>query len=416
MTTRRGDIPFDDPAFRERIRTGSSSPEGKAPPGRPAASRPYIPAADGKPERNYIPGWDGALELFDPIRLQDQPIPPREWLIEGWMPHRAVTGLWGDGGVGKTLIAQQLATSAATGKPWLGLPVRRCRAIAIFCEDEPGELHRRQHDINQAYGLSFGDLEDLRWSSRVGRDNALMEFDYDHGHLTELFEQIRTEARIFGAELIVLDTLADLFPSNENIRPHVRQFLVGLQRLAMDVNGSILLCAHPSLAGMSSGSGLSGSTGWNNGVRSRLYLGREDGDDGRPSDIRVLTNKKANYAKSGDAIRLHWREGVLSPVEQSTGMLASIEKRSAEQVFVELLSQWEADPLGLSDSPKAGNRYAPAVMCKMPAAQSYRVRDFAQAMERLLARREVVRLTVGAPSNRMTRLALSPKTNSQPPP
>jgi hypothetical protein len=43
-------------------------------------------------------------------------------------------------------------------------------------------------------------------------------------------------------------------------RPNPRGFIVLLKRLASQQKLAVLLIAHPSLAGMSSGSGLSGST------------------------------------------------------------------------------------------------------------------------------------------------------------
>ena len=73
---------------------------------------------------------------------------------------------------------------------------------------------------------------------------------------------------------------------------------------------TILLLGHPSVAGKASGSGYSGSTAWNNAVRSRMYLTRPEEGAG---DERILTRGKANYASSGDetAVRLFFADGVL---------------------------------------------------------------------------------------------------------
>ncbi len=58
------------------------------------------------------------LNVIDPIQLQGRPIPERKWLVPNWIPHRNVTMLGGDGGLGKSLLAMQLLTACATGHPW----------------------------------------------------------------------------------------------------------------------------------------------------------------------------------------------------------------------------------------------------------------------------------------------------------
>ena len=82
------------------------------------------------------------------------------------------------------------------------------------------------------------------------------------------------------------------------------------RRAVINYNATVILLAHPSLSGLSSGSGLSGSTAWENSVRARAYLSREAESD----DIRVLSRKKSNYSDiSGDSdIKLIWENGVLA--------------------------------------------------------------------------------------------------------
>src|SRR5262245_31352317 len=60
------------------------------------------------------------LAVIDPLGWAGKPIPPREWLWPGWIPMRVVTLLSGHGGAGKSLLAQQMLTSGATGALFLG--------------------------------------------------------------------------------------------------------------------------------------------------------------------------------------------------------------------------------------------------------------------------------------------------------
>jgi len=102
-------------------------------------------AAKGKEKDNEQP--QKPMIVVDPRSLQDKLVPERRWIVRDWLPFGYTTALYGDGGTGKTLLAQQLMTSCATGVPWLGMTTMRCPVLGLFCEDDEDELHRRQHAI-----------------------------------------------------------------------------------------------------------------------------------------------------------------------------------------------------------------------------------------------------------------------------
>jgi RecA-family ATPase len=250
--------------------------------------------------------------------------PPRQWLVENWIPERTVSSLYGDGGAGKTLLAQQLAYSMAIGAPWLGIPVKPGKSLCVFCEDERDELHLR-HDaikanLNHTIGNPFGDVH--LWP-RVGHNNLLVTFDTaGRPSETPFFRRVLEEVERLDVDLLILDTAADLFGGNEIVRVQVNYFIKSVCgkaiRLAKERyrNLSVLLLAHPSAAGMASGAGTGGSTGWNAAVRSRLYLTKpENGLD----EERILTRMKANYASSGEETGVHlvFNSGVLTPTSRA---------------------------------------------------------------------------------------------------
>ena len=96
------------------------------------------------------------------------------------------------------------------------------------------------------------------------------------------------------------------------------QFIALLRRLARDSGAAVLLLAHPSVAGKAIGEGTSGSTGWNNSVRSRMYFKNVKKEDTRESadDIRELEVMKANYAKKSEVVRVRWERGVFVRVSE----------------------------------------------------------------------------------------------------
>ncbi len=60
------------------------------------------------------------LRVLDPLQLQDKPVPERRWIVPHWIPHGQTTMLSGEGGIGKTIAAMELATACAAGRPWFG--------------------------------------------------------------------------------------------------------------------------------------------------------------------------------------------------------------------------------------------------------------------------------------------------------
>lgn len=329
------------------------------------------------------------LRIVNPADLEFATVPQREWIVRDWLPVGCTTANYGDGGVGKTLLAQQLMTSCATITPWCGHEVMPCRSFGIFCEDDEAELHRRQDRICDHLGIRLGTLGDMRWISGLGQDNTLATFTADGRMLaTKRYDAIETAAKSHGARLVVLDTAADLFAGNENDRHQVRRFIGLLNRLALEITGAVLLNAHPSRTGLNTGNLDGGSTAWSNSVRSRWSLARPAGDDDnheqQDTAERVLTRRKANYASTGDTIKLRWVNGAFAPVTAAGGITGAIRRAEADAVFLELLDRCDAQGIRVSDSKNAGN-YAPKVFAKRPDAQGYIGKELDAAMARLFA-------------------------------
>lgn len=357
------------------------------------------------------------LRPIEPIKWHGVPIPERQWLVPNWFPWGCVTALYGDGGTGKSLLAQQLLSSVATGVPFLGMPVRRCKALGIFCEDDEGELHRRQDAINRAYDIEFGDLEDMTLLSRTSENNILMTFGADGiGERTPLFDQIVNLAKDIGAQFVVIDTVADTFGGNEIIRTHVQQFLShGLGGLAKALDGVVVTANHPSRGGTDSGRGDGGSTAWSNSVRSRLYLERPSvEDDAEPDEnARILSRKKSNYAKIGDEIRLVFRDGAFvttepTPTDQA-GLFGKLRRDEADRVFLDGFRLMAERGMRVNMYPNTPN-FAPRQMRSIwEPAKGFTERELTDAMKRLVSANKLRINEDGSPSRRRTYLGLGPE-------
>lgn len=314
--------------------------------------------------------------------------PERAWLIDQWIPDGRATLLSGDGGSGKSLIAQQMATCVAIGTPFMGIEIERVRSMYVTCEDDPAELHRRQDGINRALQTDHGLVgSELMLVSRVGEvDNALMRFqDESTPELTKFYWQVIATAQANAARFLVLDNVAHMFGGNENVRLHVAAFCNGLEAMARAIDGAVLFLAHPA----KSGSQYSGSTAWENQVRSRLFMQRPKADEGLADpDVRTLTRSKSNYAATGAMIEMRWQDWGFVPSnadrEDWRAAMANNAQANAENDrFVELLRIRTGQGLRVSAKRQAPN-YAPRVFEAMPSAKRMKAEQFQRAMERLL--------------------------------
>ena len=285
----------------------------------------------------------------------------------------------------------------------------------MFTEDGEDEIFARQAAINSKLGISFSDLSRMRWSCPIGQDNTLIRFDKGKPKLTDRFEWLRDEVVRFGARLVIIDTAATTFGGNEIDRSQVTAF-VGqvLTNLAQQIDGAVLLNAHPSRAGKATGTGDSGSTAWGASARSRWYLSRPDDGEG-PGDpnARLLTRVKSNGAEVGEQIALRWedwtlqRVGAVDPIIGNTPFGVVNRHIEVDHTFLAILAQCDAANLPVSHARQAGN-YAPRVFAKRPDANGVSVKEFDASMHRLMASGRIILTNYGRASDERRRLALVP--------
>src|SRR5262249_29696813 len=151
-------------------------------------------------------------------------------------------------------------------------------------EDEEDELHRRLADILCYYGATFAEAarKGLHLLSYAGQD-CLLGIPDKGGIIrpSSLWTRLEQAAMDIKPGSISIDTVADVYGGNEIDRGQVTGFVKMLQGGAMRARCSVSILAHPSVAGMSSGSGLSGSTAWHNKVRRPRLHARPRKPEGR---------------------------------------------------------------------------------------------------------------------------------------
>jgi RecA-family ATPase len=189
----------------------------------------------------------------------------------------------------------------------------------------------------------------------------------------------------------------------------VRQF-IGLLRgeLAIKCGTAVVLLQHPSLSGLTSGTGTSGSTHWNNSCRSRLYLStvKAENDCDADRDLRELKVMKSNYGPSGEVIKLRWKAGVFV-VEGGGSSLDQLARNNMiDESFLRLLGRMTDQHQHVS--PNRGPTYAPAKFATHPEANGISSREFDRSMQRLLDGGRIHIETIGPPSKLRDRLTFGP--------
>ena len=298
-------------------------------------------------EKGRAQAIESEISFVDFASLAFGAPPPRQWIVQEWIPRGSVTALFGRGGHGKSLLAQQMGVAVANGLEFLEVPTTAGPVLGLFCEDDNDEMLRRGSDLFDAAGLmSPGECSgQLFLDARAGKFNTLISFSPDRlAAPTLLMAELRKQCEITNPALVILDNIAQLFAGQENVRSEVTSFCNELTGIARAFNCAVLLLGHTAKM---EGSEYSGSTAWDAAVRSRLFLERQE--DG----TSVLKKSKANYSAL-EELRLEYRNGAFFPL--SMGSQTSPEVLEAiKPIIVAAISKYTARLQSASHLPTARN-------------------------------------------------------------
>ena len=251
-----------------------------------------------------------------------------------------------------------------TGKDWLGSMPEPGPAIYIGAEDDEDEIHIRLANIAEHYGVTFGELIDggLHVLCLLGQDATLCTLGRNGKiETTVLYRQIYEAAADIKPRNISIDTLSRAFAGNEIDRAQVYQFSTHMQAVALATDGgSVTVLSHPSLAGIASGSGLSGSTGWQGAFRFHQYLRGIKATEGEQpdNDIRELLFNKNQYGPLSEPVVLRYQRGLFLPEAGCSDLEKRAREAKADETFLSLLRQFDGQGRNVSDKPSA-HAYAP---------------------------------------------------------
>lgn len=346
------------------------------------------------------------LEVISPARWQGRHAPPREWMVDQVSLKRTTCLFSGIGGIGKTLLMQQLMTACALDQPWLGKKVAACRSFALFGEDPEDEVWRRQEGICRYYGAEAGDLDDMTMVTLDQVDSPILYTAHPRdptGRPTPLWERVEKHVREVGAQLVILDNVGACYGGNANYPEQVRPFLQLTNKLARDIDGLVVLIQHPSATGEQDQNAQAGARTWRNTVRSQviMQLPRES-DEEEPSDERIIRIGKNNYGRREAPMRIVWQAGVFAPVSLSTekgGRLSMFEQAELRSVIASTMRKEITN--GARFSLANGSKFHIAtVLEKMHGFKRFHRLEIAEQAEAMLAVGQLVNVVMGSGTRR----------------
>jgi RecA-family ATPase len=339
-----------------------------------------------------------------PVWRGTEPIKQR-WLASSRIPIGDVTLYSGNGGSGKTETAVQLAIAVAADLgDWLGSIVEKGGiALLLSCEEPEANIRDRIVRICNHRKIDPYAIERLHIVCPDLEETWLVSTDAQ-GRMTKTTLLLQVESWIAANRPIFvgIDSIAAVFDGEAIARRQVRAFLSMLRKIARVHETAIMLLDHPSVRGMADGSGTANSVDWRNSVRAMLHLSDPDKDD---ADKRTLEVKKANYGRSGEKITLRWNGDTFGTDELGAPSPHKIAaERAVEQLVLHLLEQRNAEGRYVHMSKATG--YAPKELASMAAAKGTKPKAFAEAIERMLAAKELMLKQYG-PKQR-NRLVVAP--------
>jgi RecA-family ATPase len=346
----------------------------------------FEPVQPAKPE---------PLKWLDMSSWDRSPIPERKWAIRDRVPLKQAGLFSGEGGTGKSIIELMKNVAHVTGKDWLGSMPEEGSAFYLGAEDDADEIHIRLAGIAKHYDTPFKGLIDggLHVLPLLGQDATLCAVTKGGKiETTALYQQIYEAAGDVKPKNISIDTLSRAFAGDEINRVQVYAFAMHMQALAMVAEGSVTVLSHPSLQGINSGSGLSGSTAWHGAFRFRQFLKgvRSEPGEQPDNDLRELEFKKNQYGPRGENIVLRYQHGLFLPEAGTSSLDRAVRSAKAEEVFMCLLRRYGAEGRNVSENKNAPT-YAPAKFEKEDEAKKFRLKkgELEQAMRDLFRTQKI---------------------------
>ncbi len=194
--------------------------------------------------------------IFEYFFDDDEPIPPREWLLGNVFCKTFLSSLLAGGGTGKTALRVAQLLALASGKEITGEHVfRRCKALLILLEDDRNELKRRIRAARLHYNINADEIRGwLHLVTVSARDGKLMLLDEKGRPVPgELAATLRATVKRLEIDVACLDPFVKAHGLDENSNNAIDAVMQVLSDIATDCNAAIDLPHHINKVGAEAG-------------------------------------------------------------------------------------------------------------------------------------------------------------------
>jgi len=214
-----------------------------------------------------------------------------DWLLEPYIPLGEVTLLVGDPGVGKSTVAQAIATAVSLGGNIGARKLEKGEVIFMSAEQSRSKITvPRFKQMGADLGLITLPDED----DPTGEVDPFILDSAGTVILREVAEQT-------GAKLIVIDTMTAYIEATRDINTanQVREWMRRLIAIARGTNCAMLVLMHPNKSQSTNPlHKIMGSIDFSGAVRSVLYAGKDPDDE----EVRSVAHVKSNVGPMGDPL------------------------------------------------------------------------------------------------------------------
>lgn len=157
------------------------------------------------------------------------------WIAAGLIPAQGGTILGGQGGIGKSWLALELALAVARGEPWLGdFPTAKGRVLYLDEESSPQLLKRRLARLCAGRPVPGPDELEFRIQGGVNFSDPMW------------VEQFAAGLRERPVSLIVVDCLREATPAEENSSSELAAMFANVKRIITECGCAVVFLDHES--------------------------------------------------------------------------------------------------------------------------------------------------------------------------
>lgn len=215
-----------------------------------------LPAVKALIEEGLLPDGNVVQPPSVPIRslapFDARAIPPRPWIVPGWLLEKQVAMLIAPPGVGKSTITLHQAIAVATGTPWGGWTVDRPgNVLLINVEDDPDEMMRRTAAALDTMGIDQSAIEGKLFIHDCDREFLITKAVDNSKEIiwSPLVDQLQETIRRHDIRLTIVDPFAETYNGQENDNNEMKRAATGFRHIARQTDSAVCLVHHTSKAG-----------------------------------------------------------------------------------------------------------------------------------------------------------------------